>query len=517
MGIKNFYRILPSVFPSSGLAFGDRRPRTYAHALFDFNNLLYSGGSETQAQFVRHCVRQASKWLTHAVVATDSIYFAVDGAAPAAKLWLQRARRADESDSLRKDLLFYGPRPTSPSSIELTPATPLMASVYDALSYSACSHLSRPATRASAPRLVVHVDGSSTPGEGEFKLFRHLAHLPPDDAALVISGDSDVVLMGLLSRRRRLDVLTSNAAASGGFSVDELRAAIAQRFAHSSAADLERVVDDVVLFILLLGSDFTPSLLHYSLPDTLSMYARLRRTGRFVYDRAADSIDVAALLKCVVSRAERAADDGLAAAAPFVERFGPLVHQAVSQRSNVASFLQGLQWSMSYLAGTCLNDRYFCKQLRGVTVNELAAWAASTNTAHTPPVPRRAAHPLFPASALVAVCPLRFTELVAEPLRGLHSQVWHEMELASAQTLADASVDTAPVARVLDSLNRRVAAAADKSPSTFLTSIAKHAPVGIYERDDSGKHLFVWPRLPRILPERRERTGIVHRLKRPVL
>ena len=67
--------------------------------------------------------------MVRSVVGTDSLYFAVDGAPPAAKLLLQRARRADEADSLRKDLLFYGPRHSAAPSIELSPGTELVQTI----------------------------------------------------------------------------------------------------------------------------------------------------------------------------------------------------------------------------------------------------------------------------------------------------------------------------------------------------------------------------------------------------
>ena len=78
---------------------------------------------------MHECLRQASKLMVRSVVATDSLYFAVDGAPPAAKQLLQRARRADEADSLRKDILFYGPRHSAAPSIELTPGTELVQTI----------------------------------------------------------------------------------------------------------------------------------------------------------------------------------------------------------------------------------------------------------------------------------------------------------------------------------------------------------------------------------------------------
>jgi hypothetical protein len=515
MGIRNFFKVVPVLFPSCRLRFRATPASRYAHVLLDVNNFLHGGASTSHARFVQEAVRQSSKLLLRAVVATDSLYFAVDGATPAAKLVLQRARRSDEADSLRKDLFFYGPRDSCASSIEISPGTELMLSVFDALCYSACAHLTRASTRLAAPHVAVHVDGSSSPGEGEFKMFRHIAATPPSagDAAraLVFSGDSDVVLLGLLSRRRNIDIMRD---ATLGFSVDALRAAIAARFGCAGAAELERVVDDFVLFTLLSGSDFTPAVQHYSLADTLERYARMRAAdrARFVYDRVADAIDVGALVECVAT-APRPPEDGAKSAAPFADRFGALVRGAGRQGCNAASYLQTLQWCLSYMAGHCVNDRLFCKQLDNITVDEIADWARRSGTTRTPAVPRRAPQPLLPVASLIAVCPLRYAEVVPAPLRALHADVWRELERATGAAYADASLDVSPVTRVLDSLNERVLAAVGGADVTrYLRSVTTHAPVSVYSRDASGNHLYAWPRIPNVLPEQPTRTGIRHRL-----
>jgi hypothetical protein len=396
MGIRNFYKTIPPLFPKCRLQFG-LPGGSYDHIALDFNNLLYNGNTLTHADFVRHCARQASKPIARQLHATRSLYFALDGAAPAAKLVLQRARRLDDADSLRRDLLFYGVRESSASSIELTPGTELMLSVADALAYAACSHLVRASTRLRAPQVAVFVDGSGVAGEGESKIFAHIrAHGRAHDRTLIVSGDSDVLLCGLMSSRRRIDILSTNTAAAtapAGYSVDALRREIALFFRcggaddHDDSATLARVLDDFCLFALLLGSDFTPALQHYQFHDTLLAYRRMRESApqRFVYDRAADSIDVDALLQCLVTKAAMPTHDDSKRWALFAERFGALVPDSATLPPNAESFLYGIQWSLRYLGDDGADDRYFCKQFRPqLRYEDIVAWAAADEHAsHT--------------------------------------------------------------------------------------------------------------------------------------
>jgi hypothetical protein len=117
---------------------------------------------------------------------------------------------------------------------------------------------------------------------------------------------------------------------------------------------------------------------------------------------------------------------------------------------------------------------------------------------------------------------------VPAALRGLHRAVSAELDTAIAATMKLPGVDVSPVTNVLDSLNARVQAVANAALQTdagdgeaptadatraksLLRNVTRHATVSHYERDETGKHLFAWPRLPRALPEVKTRTGIVHR------
>lgn len=544
MGIRNFYKVVTPLFPKCRLHFthshstpshsssGNVSNGQYDHIALDFNNMLYSGSTLTHVEFVRHCVRQASKAVARNLLATKTLYFALDGAAPAAKMVHQRSKRVDDADSLRRDLLFYGVRESSASSIELTPGTELMQSVADALSYSACSHLMRSATRLRAPAVAVFVDGSSVPGEGENKIFAHLhARMRDNERTLIVSGDSDVVLCALLTGRKHIDLLSSNGgAAAVGYSLDALRAEIATLLQCPPGDDalLARLIDDFCLFAILLGTDFTPPIQHYSFADSIAQYVRVRASDptRFVYDRESDTIDVELLLKCIVAKAPMSTLDESKRFLMFSERFGSLVPESVKVPPNAESFLYGVQWTLNYLSGNLADDRFFCKQFSAIAYEDLVAWAQQTNTRRTDVVKQMPRNPLLSASALLALCPLRYAGLVPLALRQLHREVSHELDCALAATMQLPGIDVGPFTAALDSINERVEHVAletlqipSSGPSSttpsrslsFLRSVSKQGSVSHFERDETGKHLYAWPRIPRALPEVHTRTGIIHR------
>jgi hypothetical protein len=192
MGIRNFYKTVPPLFPkcrlqfespkssssstSSSTASLSSQPSQYEHIALDFNNLLVQRQHADARRICASLCAAGEQSDSRHGNCLQRVRFTLHSTAPRRPpKWCTSARvRDDDADSLRRDLLFYGVRESSASSIELTPGTELMQSVADALSYSACSHLVRSATRLRAPAVAVFVDGSSVAGEGESKIFAHL-------------------------------------------------------------------------------------------------------------------------------------------------------------------------------------------------------------------------------------------------------------------------------------------------------------------------------------------------------
>jgi hypothetical protein len=82
---------------------------------------------------------------------------------------------------------------------------------------------------------MAYVSGAEVPGEGELKLFAFLNRQPIDDArnssALVVSGDSDVLLFSLMSSFRGIEMLRLGGKGSEFvYSIDAMRQEIAELF-----------------------------------------------------------------------------------------------------------------------------------------------------------------------------------------------------------------------------------------------------------------------------------------------
>ena len=143
--------------------------------------------------------------------------FALDGPAPLAKLLTQRTRRKKvtltASDSKGKTV----------SPLALTPGTPFMQEVHEALAYFICqrligtkwSHLrmelSGSTVQVRSDCLFVHVRRNGTQGEGECKILarlqRPMNHVAKTDTHALIGNDSDLLMMSLMAGAEHVYVL----------------------------------------------------------------------------------------------------------------------------------------------------------------------------------------------------------------------------------------------------------------------------------------------------------------------
>jgi hypothetical protein len=174
-----------------------------------------------------------------------------------------------------------------------------------------------------------------------------------NERTLIVSGDSDVVLCALLTRpqahrrpldqrwRRRRRLLARRAAWRESPLSCNVRLATTLTLARSStifvsspfcSAPTSRPLSSTTIFT-------TPCIAYRSVCATSA-------PRRFVYDRAADSLDVDALLQCLVAKSNGVAHDDSKRWTMFAERFASLVPDSVTLPPNAESFLYGVQWSL---------------------------------------------------------------------------------------------------------------------------------------------------------------------------
>lgn len=243
------------------------------------------------------------------------LYLAVDGVAPRAKMNQQRARRfrsakdrADEhARRLREDPLYAAAQVDPFDSNCITPGTPFMYNLTEALRY----YVARKVTEDNAwSAIKVVLSGPDAYGEGEHKIMEYIravresGQLSPDTRHCVYGLDADLIMLALVTHephffllREKVDftafwkrrsgprIATALDLVSFGefelMSIGVLREYIALELGADGNSDLpffdvERLMDDFVFILMLIGNDFLPNLPTLDIADgTLSVMLHL--------------------------------------------------------------------------------------------------------------------------------------------------------------------------------------------------------------------------------------------------
>ena len=226
-------------------------PEETTHLYFDFNNVVHncallpevSSEDEVIAASIEH-VRKLSALISP----TDTLFVAVDGVPPRAKMLQQRARRfagvSDDADAGAGAGSKQNAAAAWWNSCVVTPGTAFMNRLSIALHRELHSTI---------------VSDASEPGEGEQKLFRHLlAQTNVSAVSAVICGmDADLIVMGLVAtlRGHRIHVARD---ANTYVDVNAIASHI-----HTNVMKAETPSSSIrqfVAMLALLGNDFVPAI-----------------------------------------------------------------------------------------------------------------------------------------------------------------------------------------------------------------------------------------------------------------
>lgn len=326
------------------------------------------------------------------------VYLAVDGVAPRAKMNQQRGRRfraafdreLEHERRMRTDAMYKAVEKRAFDSNCITPGTVFMTELTNALNYFVHKRVSEDAAWA---KVEVILSGAEVPGEGEHKIMEYiramkLAHqIPPNTRHCVYGLDADLIMLSLVTHephfvlirekvdfqalfRRRassrlksdLDVFEVN-----GFqllSTGLLREYLAMDIGANGVSgepffDIERVVDDFVLFAMLVGNDFLPHLPSIDITEgalgtMLALYKRLLpRFGGYIVEQGAivpDRFELFVLLLGLleVDILSRRADlKGSEGRKPRVCALSDNEHEAIWGMKDSAGFIR--PWNRSQL------------------------------------------------------------------------------------------------------------------------------------------------------------------------
>jgi hypothetical protein len=273
MGLQDFYIAVRELYPQTTTLLKGPRfdgvDKHYDHVFFDMNNALYllASTSKTDKIMIRRIFWYISSILQKFPV-KKSVYIALDGPGPMAKILLQRERRLEAS---RPEL-----------TARFTPGTTFMTLLKHAL----LVYVSYLATLPQYEHLKFFVSGADREGEGEFKIFEHMRHmaaatstenvcnLVKGDKCLVVGNDSDLIVMGMNQTMFTVDLLRCEKLNLWKhYNLEYLK----ERLCSGLLGDREHIIRDFMVLCLLNGGDYLPKCATFKFKQCWINYCRLKQ------------------------------------------------------------------------------------------------------------------------------------------------------------------------------------------------------------------------------------------------
>eukprot|EP00210_Caulerpa_lentillifera_P003387 g3231.t1 len=403
------------------------------HIYIDMNSVLHLALRRADNMHHFYCLvfQKCDEILTYCQP-RKSVFFALDGPAPIAKLLTQRLRRK------RMTLTPAEKRDKIVSPLAITPGTPFMEQVHEALAYYICQRL----INHKWKHLRMELSGSTVQGEGECKILCRLQtplkYMNDDDVHVLIGNDSDLLMMGLMANCNNLfvfgQILNHIKTPPRGyrslraFSSKALEAVLNPLVSDNGFLRGVRY-DMVITCILTRGNDYIPSVA--GLPTSLSTnfgssdakkgdeglwktYVRLRSTNEYksksisvFKDQGEVLLDYEFLYQLLKAsnlqiRLERKVPEYQKAPDPHL-------------------YLDGLQWILTmYAKGVCPDYRFVYDGL-GPSHNELcqALLDRCQNKSQDSQLKKKPTLPLKPSECALAMLPYHARRYIPKSLQHL--------------------------------------------------------------------------------------------------
>lgn len=293
MGIPKFFRYIAQRWPlSSQLVNGNIIPE-YDNLYLDMNSIIHMS-THANAEVVGHlnedevflAVTNYIEHLFSVIQPKDYFVLAIDGVAPRAKMNQQRSRRfrsAQDAETQRQKAAMRGEELDEDpfDSNCITPGTEFMAHLTTHLKYFIARKITEDAKWQTCKIIL---SGHEVPGEGEHKIMEFIRNLraQPDykvNTRHCLYGlDADLIMLGLSTHEPHFSLLREEVTFGRKvqFQSKELSE---QRFnlLHLSLVreyielelttgkfkhkpDFERLLDDLILILFVIGNDFLPEL-----------------------------------------------------------------------------------------------------------------------------------------------------------------------------------------------------------------------------------------------------------------
>lgn len=299
MGIPKFFRWLAERNPLlvQKLA-ATEGPPDFDNLYLDMNGIIHNCTHAndpklklTETEMMTRIFEYLDK-LVQIVRPKKVLFMAIDGVAPRAKMNQQRSRRfrsAEERKKLREEAIKQGeaiPEGEQFDSNCITPGTAFMGRLGAHLRFFIRKKISEDPCWQQ-PTVVF--SGHEVPGEGEHKIMEYIrwekrnGTYQPNQRHCMYGLDADLIMLSLVTHEPHFCLLREVVSYTGGargqpsrevlenpcaenfilFHIGLLREYLELEFQDIRLPfpfDVERVVDDFVLFCMLIGNDFLPAL-----------------------------------------------------------------------------------------------------------------------------------------------------------------------------------------------------------------------------------------------------------------
>lgn len=304
MGVPKFYRWISERYPKINQVITDSAllPE-FDHLYLDMNGIIHGcthpnhmdvSDVLSEKDMMLGIMHYLDRIITQIVKPQVSVFMAIDGVAPRAKLNQQRSRRFRSAKDLAeatKDKMPGADDGGSPYSGAfdsncITPGTEFMARVSAIIKYFIRKKIKEdPYWR----RLKIIFSGQELPGEGEHKIMQHIRDMrnqpgyQPNTRHCMYGQDADLIMLGLVSHEPHFTLLREIVDFSGGFNRNANALKTVTKFTKESdfqllhlsvlreylqiefcyeldpqSYDLEAIIDDFIFITFLVGNDFLP-------------------------------------------------------------------------------------------------------------------------------------------------------------------------------------------------------------------------------------------------------------------
>ena len=231
MGILSYYRTLLKTHPK--IVIHDTSSVEIQHLYLDFNGFIHDSIHKleeiNEANILKQCCKDLTE-IVNLIKPKKSLYIAIDGVAPKAKMMQQRYRRYKSS-------LENKPWDTN----AITPGTEFMKKLSRKLKiYS---------KKFGLESLII--SDASIPGEGEHKILQYMKEHPTSESSCIHGLDSDLIMLLLTLEQENLYIYREQQ--------DEIQPHFVNIDAFRKELD-STPIKDYIFLCFMAGNDFLPHL-----------------------------------------------------------------------------------------------------------------------------------------------------------------------------------------------------------------------------------------------------------------